>query len=196
MDLNPLLDLLLESVTLKRMPRTGWATRGVPNVESVAEHSFGVAFAALALVEVLATGDGPDAALDRDKVLIMALLHDLAEVRLTDLPSSARHLIPPDVKSQAESSAMSSLLAPLPTSGWLQATWAEFEDEASLEGRLVRDVDKLEMMVQCLRYEMAGSRGLGEFWRAMDQRQWHTPLCASLYAELRRRREDLQERRS
>ena len=27
------------------------------------------------------------------------------------------------------------------------------------EGKLVRDTDRVEMMVQCLRYELSGSRG-------------------------------------
>src|SRR5512139_1146434 len=105
MDHDKLLDLLLETMTLKRMQRTGWGMRGVPNVESVAEHSFGTALVALALAEALAVEEqgGP---FDLEQVLIMALLHDLAEVRLTDLPVSAVRLIPPEVKSQAEAAAI------------------------------------------------------------------------------------------
>ena len=44
----------------------------------------------------------------------------------------------------------------------------------------MRDADKLEMMVQCLRYEQAGSRGLDEFWATMDRREWHYALCARI----------------
>ena len=172
-------DLFLEAATLKRMPRTGWGMRGVAHVESVAEHSFGVAFVALALTDLL------DEPLDREKVLIMALLHDLAEVRLTDLPLPAVRLLPDEVKSEAEATALADLLTPLPGKERLRALWQEFEDRASPEGRLVRDADKLEMMVQCLRYEQAGSRGLDEFWAVMDRRAWHYPLCADLYARLR-----------
>lgn len=185
--MEELVSLFLEATTLKRMPRTGWGMRGVPHVESVAEHSFGVAFVSLVLVEAL-QGEGRYGPLDREKVLIMALLHDLSEVRLTDLPSTAVRLIPEQVKSEAEAQALAELLAPLPDSGHLRELWQEFEDHLSPEGRLVRDVDKLEMMVQCLRYEQAGSRGLDEFWQAMDQRTWHYPLCARLYADLRSRR--------
>lgn len=173
-------DLLLEITTLKWMPRVGWQMRGVPRVESVADHSFGIAFMALALVEAL-----EDVALDREKVLIMALLHDLAEVRLTDLPSSANRLISGAVKSEAEATAIDDLLAPLSGNTQLKAWWQEFEDHTSPEGRLVRDADKLEMMVQCLRYEQAGSRGLDEFWQAMDRRTWHYALCAELYVRLK-----------
>ena len=183
MDKDRLVDLLLETATLKRTPRTGWGMRGVAHVESVADHSFGVAFVALALADALAEAGPP--MLDLEKVLVMAVLHDLAEVRLTDLPSSALHLIPRAVKSQAESSAMADLLAPLPTAQRWQALWQEFEDRSSPEGRLVRDADKLEMMVQCLRYEQAGSRGLHEFWQSMDRYRWHYALAAELYDRLK-----------
>jgi putative hydrolase of HD superfamily len=180
MNRDRLVDLLMETATLKRMPRTGWGMRGVPHVESVAEHSFGAAFVAMALAAVLGEG-----IVDLEKVLIMALLHDLAEVRLTDLPASAIRLIPETVKGQAEAKAIGELLSPLPGGGQMAALWQEFEEGSSPEGRLVRDADKLEMMVQCLCYEQAGSRGLDEFWQAMDQRQWHYPLSEELYARLR-----------
>jgi putative hydrolase of HD superfamily len=180
--MDSLVDLLLEAMTLKRLPRTGWALRGVPHVESVAEHSFGTAFVALVLAGAL------QETLDLEKVLVMALLHDLAEVRLTDLPVPAVRLIPAEVKSQVEAQAIAELLAPLPNAARLRALWQEFEDRDGPEGRLVRDADKLEMMVQCLRYEQAGSRGLDEFWQAMDALEWHYPLCAELYTCLREMR--------
>ena len=185
-DLQALAELLLESATLKSMPRTGWAMRGVPYSESVAEHSYGVVLVSLALVDVLRNGARPEEpGLDLEKVLIMALLHDLAEARLTDLPASAARLIPEEVKSRAEATALAGMLAPLPGAGRLLALWQEFEDRTSPEGRLVRDADKLEMMIQCLRYEQAGSRGLDEFWQAIDTLSWHYAVCGEIYARLR-----------
>ena len=185
MNSDRLLELLLESTTLKRLPRSGWLLRGVPHVESVAEHSFGVAFAALALADALQTSGELDDVLDLEKVLVIALLHDLAEVRLTDLPLRAAKLLPSQVKSEAEASAMAELLAPLPSAGLLTELWQSFEENSSPEGRLVRDADKLEMMVQCLRYEQAGSRGLDEFWQAYDKHPWHYELSARLYRRLK-----------
>jgi putative hydrolase of HD superfamily len=196
MNQEQVLDFLLEGATLKWMPRTGWAMRGVPQVESVAEHTFGVAFVCLALVDALTMDMGQDSSLPRlslEKVLVIALLHDLAEVRLTDLPASARRLIPEEVKRQAEIQALSDMLAPLSRAAGWQELWQEFEDESSPEGDLVRDADKLEMMVQCLRYEQAGCRGLAEFWASMDQRDWNYALCANLYARLKAKRPELPE---
>ena len=182
MDHTALVAMLVEAETLKCLPRAGWVMRGVPSVESIADHIFGTAIVALALAHVL-NDDGHD--LDVEQVLLMALLHDLAEVRLTDLPASAASLIPAEVKSKAEAGAMAALLAPLPGAGRLLDLWQSFEDRASPEGRLVRDADKLEMMIQCLRYELAGSRGLDEFWQAIDRQVWHYPLSADLYEQLK-----------
>ncbi len=186
--MDDLVNLFLETATLKRMPRTGWAIRGVSAVESVAEHSHGVAWLALVLADTL-NDAGAEPPLDRERVLIQALLHDLGEVRLTDLPSSATRLIPPEAKSLAEQAAIRGLLTPLPAllrDEYLQL-WQEFEDRATPEGRLVRDADKLEMMVQCLRYEMAGQRSLDEFWQATDAHDWAFDLSSRLYARLRER---------
>jgi putative hydrolase of HD superfamily len=182
---NALIDLFLETMSLKRLPRTGWLLRGVPHAESVAGHSFGVAFVAFALADALQEAGALEETLDLEKILVMALLHDLAEARLTDLPQPAVQLLPATVKSQAEAEAIAALLDPLPGAGRWQALWQEFEDRDGPEGRLVRDADKLEMMVQCLSYERAGSRGLDEFWQAMDRLQWHYPLSAGLYARLK-----------
>jgi putative hydrolase of HD superfamily len=191
MDSDALAGLFLEAAVLKHVPRAGWFQRGVPHVESVAEHSFGVALMALALADVI--NSDPDrladqALLNLEKVMAMALLHDLAEVRLTDLPASAVKLIPELAKSRAEASAIGDLLAPLPAVGRWTALWHEFEDQSSPEGRLVRDADKLEMMVQCLSYEQAGSRGLDEYWNATDQRAWHYAISGELYSRLREMR--------
>ncbi len=170
----------LELTTLKRVPRSGWLLRGVPHVESVAEHAYGTATLALALCDVLNASGELAAPLDVGRVLTIALLHDLAEARLTDLPGPARRLIPEDVKSRAETAAMTSILAPLPSAARLLAAWREFEDESTPEGRLVRDADKVEMMMQCTRYgKRSGSGGLDEFWAVMDAHVWHYPLCAA-----------------
>jgi putative hydrolase of HD superfamily len=187
MNTDTLVDLVLEAIRLKRMPRTGWGTCGVPHVESVAEHTFGVGFLVLALADYLRVR-GDSEPLDLEKALSMALLHDLAEVRLTDLPTSAVQLLPVGVKSQAEAQAVHDLLAFLPSGARFEELWREFEDASSPEGRLLRDADKLEMMFQCLFYERTGSRGLDGFWDRTDHHQWHYSICGDIYASLKAQR--------
>ena len=81
------LALLDEMIRLKAVPRTGWLLRGVRDVESVADHSFGVAFIAMLLAD-RAQAAGLEVSVE--KVLRMALLHDLTEARTGDLPATIK----------------------------------------------------------------------------------------------------------
>src|SRR5258708_31467616 len=74
-----LLELLLETQVLDRVQRSGFVLRGVADPESVAEHSWHVAFLLWALAERV---PGVDAA----RAVEIALVHDLAELRLGALP--------------------------------------------------------------------------------------------------------------
>jgi putative hydrolases of HD superfamily len=147
--------------TLKLLPRTGWLQRGLRNVESIADHSFGVA--ALALV----VGDlYPE--LDRGRVLAMAILHDMAEALIGDLPASASRLFGKAVKHEAERKAMLELFGRLPLSDEYLALWEEYSQAATVEARLVKALDRLELLAQTLSYERSGARGLGEFWEGRN----------------------------
>lgn len=156
-----ILDLHNRVLTLKLLPRTGWLQRGLMEVESIAEHIFGVA--ALALL----VGDQvPD--LDRGRLLAIALLHDLAEVLIGDLPASARRLFGAAAKQDAERRAMAELLAGLPQAEEYQQLWTEYVEGSSREARLIKALDRLEMLSQALAYERAGSRAMAEFWIDVD----------------------------
>ena len=82
-----MLSTLIELQRLKRLDRTGWTLRGLPNgTESVASHSFGVSVTAMLLADKFAAHG---IAVDLEKVLRIALLHDWAEVRVGDMPRTA-----------------------------------------------------------------------------------------------------------
>ncbi|AFL95707.1 metal-dependent phosphohydrolase, HD superfamily [Thermococcus cleftensis] len=158
----PLLDLLLEAGNLKRLPRTGWLLRGVPNPESIADHSYRVALITLFLADELKV-KGVDVNVER--ALKMALLHDLAEARITDIPLTAQYYID---KGKAEKKAAMELFIKTPKPEEYFRLWREYEEELSLEGRLVKFADKLEMLIQACEYERAGFSNLDEFWGALD----------------------------
>ncbi len=154
-----LLDLFLELQILDRVPRSGYVLRGVPVPESVTEHSFHVVFLVWAL--------GPKIpGLDVHRAVGIALVHDLAELRVGDLPRTAAPYFPVGAKKAAESLAMDDILAPLPVDA--RALYEEYERGVSAEARLVKACDKLQLMLKVSVYEGWRQGGLAEFWDHPD----------------------------
>jgi putative hydrolase of HD superfamily len=173
--------LLLLAGALKNLPRTGWRLAGIKDCESVAEHSYRVALVALVLSEHV---EG----VDRAKLLQMALLHDLPESLVTDLPRTAVDLVGREAKWEAERDAWAELL-PLdpPLTRW-RALWEEFEVEETAEAKLIRAADRLEMLFQAYEYEQAGYGNLESFWQDEGLVGSEFESVRSLYAEVKRMR--------
>ncbi len=147
---------LLEALALKEVTRAGWLRVGVEEAESVAAHSWGVAWLVLALCP---------ATLDRGRALAIAVVHDLAEVRVGDI--TPHDGVPADEKRARELAAMQGMLAPLGERGReLTALWREYEDGSTPEGRFVKACDKLDMALQASRYQAAQAVETGDFIRS------------------------------
>jgi putative hydrolase of HD superfamily len=146
---------LLELLALKALPRAGWIRVGVPAPESVAAHSWGVAFLVLALA--------PDS-LDRGHALGPALVHDLAEVEVGDI--TPHDGVSPDEKHRREAVAMARLVTPFPRSAELLALYEEYAAKRSPEARFVRACDKLDLALQSALYQRDGGLDTGELWRS------------------------------
>lgn len=181
MALLPLLDRIND---LKRLPRTGWLLAGIAPVESVADHALATALLALILAEAV-NADLPTAQLETPlniaEVLSIALLHDLAECVLTDLPHRATDLLTPAVKHDAERAGLLGITRSLANgSAWVDK-WEAYAAGSSPEARLVRDADKLELAHQALRYALSGRRGLDDF---LAPRAYHYAQSDALAAEI------------
>ncbi len=179
-----ILQLHARLLTLKLLPRTGWLQRGVTDVESIAEHTFSVASLAMLVGDLL-----PD--IDRGRLLAIALLHDLAEALIGDLPASARRLFGVAAKQEAERRGLQELLHGLPQAAEYMELWTEYAEGASREARLVKALDRLEMLSQALAYERAGHRAMAEFWHDIDLNESchrEFPLVQKLVTELIRER--------
>jgi len=160
--MSEMLRTLVELQRLKRLDRTGWTLRGLSNgTESVGSHSFGVAVTAMLLIDELA---GKGVAIDKEKVLRMALLHDWAEARVGDMPRTATLYFGADARRQAESAAFADIVGPLNSSALYKRLYDDYEHRDSLEAKLVKAADILDLLVQVLALERAGARGLDEFW--------------------------------
>ena len=157
---------MTELTRLKALPRTGWLLRGVRDVESVAEHSYGVAFMAMWLADRART---QGRAVNVEKVMRMALLHDVTEARTGDLPATIKPYFSAEALQAADERIAREMFAPLGEIGASYlALWHEYEARVSLEARIVKAADKLDLLLQAYEYERGGAQMMSEFWENTD----------------------------
>lgn len=165
-----MLPTLTELQRLKRLDRTGWILRGLPNgTESVAAHSFGVSVTAMLLADKL---NAQGITVDVEKVLRIGLLHDWAEVRVGDMPRTATLYFGSDVRKRAETAAFSDIVKDV-DEGLYADLYNDYERRESLEARLVKAADILDLLIEVLALERAGARGLDEFWQVAEKPEFN-----------------------
>ena len=167
--MNELINFLIEIGKLKKIKRKGWIIRKVKNPETIADHSFRIA--------ILAWFLGKEKRFDTKKILKMALIHDLCEVYAGDITPYDK-ILPKDKKQQKkvlkkwprfsksedierllekhkkEWKSLVRLTSKLPseTREEIINLWLDYEECLTKEGRFVRQVDKIENLLQALEY--------------------------------------------
>ena len=144
--LAPLASYIFELGFLKNTPRTGWLMLGIPQPESVSEHSFRASAVAVAL----AVMEGADIG----RTVAMDVLHDTAETRISDIASVSRAYLTaarPEAVSAHQTNGM-----PDEVKETYRDLVAEFEAGQTLEARCARDADKLELLATAREYERQG----------------------------------------
>lgn len=139
---------------LKQVVRRGWELRDVPNPESVADHSFGVALLTLIFASRLG--------LDVEKALMIALLHEVGETVVGDITPFDG--ISRTEKARREEEAARQILSDVDESGALLDLWLDYHHRASAESRLVKELDGVEMVLQADLYEQETGLNLEEFF--------------------------------
>jgi len=129
------MNFLFEVGMLKKTPRTGYQFLG-SGEESVAEHSFRTAVIGyiLALQE-------PQA--DTGKTALMCLFHDLHEARTGD-----RNYVNKRYMTVDERSAIRDLVGETPFADEIISIIREFNAGETLEARISRDADQLDLMME------------------------------------------------
>jgi len=154
---------------LKETVRTGWVRRNVDSPESVADHSLGVAILALVCGPM---GQG----LNVDKMIKMAILHDLAEHETGDLvvdgSAECRDNITRKEKSMMEAKVMGKVMDDLGRPDLL-ALWEELEAGQTQEAIYVKDLDRLEMLYQADHYETTQKKELSDFYASTEGKFKH-----------------------
>lgn len=167
-----MLKTLIELQRLKGLERTGWMLRGIAQgAESVAAHSYGVAVAAMLLADELRARG---IKIDVERLLRISLLHDWAEARVGDLPRTATEYFGAEARKRAEHGAFTDMVrgAGREAAASYNELHEEYEERASLEARLVKAADVIDLLVQTLAFERAGVRGLNEFWDGVLERDF------------------------
>ncbi|HEX8163905.1 MAG TPA: HD family hydrolase [Pyrinomonadaceae bacterium] len=167
-----MLPILADLQRLKRLDRTGWVLRGLaPGAESVAAHTFGVALAAMLLADgVRARG----VEVNVERVLRLALLHDLAEARTGDMPRTMAKYYGAGARRAAEGAAFGEMIEGLGAEQGAEyaGLHEEYEGRATIEARLVKAADIVDLLAQALAFERAGARELDEFWEGVEGRDF------------------------
>ncbi len=143
-----LLDFFYIISELKKTPRSGWKRKvGIKDPESVADHSYVTAIMSMVFSDKFG--------LNTEKILKMALLHDIAESITGDFSPED---ISKENKKIVENEAMEEILSKLPTklSNEYRKIWREYTRKNSKESSLMHEIDKLEMALQAVKYSSEG----------------------------------------
>lgn len=127
---------------LKLTMRHSWLSDG-KRQESVAEHSWMMSLLAMVLAPQIGTK------IDLQKVLLMIVIHDLAEAVTSDLPVW-EGTKDKQAKFENEKKAMETLLRDLDdeTRSNLMSVWQEYEQRESAESVFVKAIDTLDVITQ------------------------------------------------
>ena len=136
MESRELLNALSVAARLKETTRHCFSPSG--RHESVAEHSW-----RMALMAYWVSDEFPE--LDMDKVIKMALIHDLGECFTGDIPSFNKTSADEDTEARLLSEWVHAL--PEPFSREMTALYAEMDARQTPEARLYKALDNLEAVI-------------------------------------------------
>eukprot|EP00903_Cladosiphon_okamuranus_P014010 g13028.t2 len=164
---------------LKELKRTGWVHRGVDKPESVSDHMYRMAMCSFLIT---------DSKLDRSRIMKLAVVHDLAEALAGDIAPFQK--VSREEKRRLEEEGLAEICATIgrdPIALEIMQLWYEYEDCTSEEARVVKDLDKMEMIVQADEYEKGQGLDLSEFFESTNG-CFTTPQVQSWDKELREQR--------
>jgi putative hydrolase of HD superfamily len=188
---------------LKEIPKQGWVLIGVKNPESVMEHSFQVAIIAWIL------GREKKVKLNIERILKMALVHDLCELYAGDqtpydkiLPKNKDEW--PDLfdkwprstksekirnhreKFQKEKASLVKLTTKLPQTikEEVMSLWQDYEQGRTKEARFVRQVNRIQTLLQALDYGEKQKMQVYNSWWIGSKEKVDDPLLIQFMEEL------------
>ena len=169
----------------KRLLRTGWVSKKVKDPESVAEHSFRVGVMAMVL------SDNLGIPLNKEKLIKMALLHDLGEVITGDIVTQRGEIIDikkRDEKEKKEHEGVQKIFSTIDGADEYDELYHEMIGRTTPEAKIFWQFDKLEMIFQALEYEEEQGKDLEEFFEGVRIHYMRDPFLSKIFEEIVKQR--------
>lgn len=160
-ELDQIVDFIYEMGILQKTPRSGLWLLG-SGTQSLADHLFRVAMIAHALCYLT-----PKA--NKEKVLFMALVHDIGEGRVSDL-----NYVHQRYGRLAEANAVHDIARGVPFGKEIEKAYLEEQERKTVEAQLVKDADTLEWLATLRGEEEKGNAKAGR-WSAIALKRLKTP---------------------
>ena len=155
--MKEVINFLFEVGMLKKTPRTGYQFLG-SGQESVAEHSYRTA-----VIGYLLSLKEPEA--DSRKTILMCLFHDLHEARTGDHNYVNKRYV-----HVCEDKAIQDLAHELPFGDEIISLTREFSDGESVEARISRDADQIDLILELKEQQDLGNKSAGEWLYYAEKR--------------------------
>jgi len=168
--MKDIINFLFEVGMLKKTPRTGYQFLG-SGKESVAEHTF-----RMTIIGYLLSLQEPQA--DSMKTTLMCLFHDLHEARTGDLNYVNKRYVQID-----EEKAIQDLAKGLPFSDQIVSLTREFTEGKSVEARISRDADQLDLILSLKEQQDLGNTYARE-WLHYALKRLQTEAARSMAQEI------------
>ncbi|XP_071539226.1 5'-deoxynucleotidase HDDC2 [Panulirus ornatus] len=155
---------------LKHIKRTGWVLRNVSEPETISGHMYRMAIMSFLLDE--------DDDVNRDRVMKISLVHDMAESVVGDLTPHCG--VSGEDKHKREVAAMEYFksLVGEKAGNEMFNLFLEYEEQKTPEAKIVKDFDKFDMILQAYEYETDQNRmgTLEEFFKSTEGSFTHSKV--------------------
>lgn len=166
---------MFEIGALRLIPRQ-WHRFHTPDFQNLTEHHYRVTWLALIIASREKKGD-------TEKIMKMALVHDVAESRTGDVDYLARQYV-----ERNEEKAIADILEDTSLEKEFLELIREYETRESIESKIVKDADNLDVDLD-LREQAANGNQLERLWKEMrdhvGENKLYTPTARKLQKEIR-----------
>lgn len=152
---QPELDICNTYLNASTVKRTGWVMQNINEPESIVEHMYSCWFIGLIfLPNICNTISG----YNKNSILNMLLIHDLAEKKLSDIPKYEKKIKYPDYETKENRTMLSILLKGtydnIDTMPQFVSAWDEWYNQNSENSKIAKDIDTIQAIYQFLTYKL------------------------------------------